>query len=183
MLFCRSQNSKCQKKYREAVLGEEKDAGLEGGQKKRRKKDDIKQLPNVSRVQVEEVSWSTSLAVNSGLNLLLYSDMLGFLRPFSPLTCPSGFGRLAAEYRGAGPFPIDLEGLYWFYYHVDQGCSRGAIQVSGKPVFPYSSLSKAASALWLIYLFIFWFVLFFSQARAREHRFHFLLGEWVVRWS
>lgn len=79
MLFCRSQNSKCQKKYRKAVLGEEKDAGLEGGQKKRRKKDDIKQLPEVSRVQVEEVNRSTSLAVDSWLNLLLYSGMWGSL--------------------------------------------------------------------------------------------------------
>ncbi len=56
MFFCRSHNSKCQKKYREAVLGEEKNVGLQGGQKKRRKKDDINQLPEVSRVQVEEVS-------------------------------------------------------------------------------------------------------------------------------
>ncbi|KAG1931749.1 crossover junction endonuclease EME1 [Pimephales promelas] len=52
--YFRSQNSKCQKKFREAVLGEEKNVGLQGGQKKRRKKDDINQLPEVSRVQVEE---------------------------------------------------------------------------------------------------------------------------------
>ncbi|TRY89613.1 hypothetical protein DNTS_015038 [Danionella cerebrum] len=52
--YFRNQNSKCQKKYREAVLGEEKNVGLQGGEKKRRKKDDINQLPQVSRVQVEE---------------------------------------------------------------------------------------------------------------------------------
>lgn len=56
MFFCRSQSSKCQKKFREAVLGEENNVRPQGGQKKRRKKGDINQLPEVSRVQVEEVS-------------------------------------------------------------------------------------------------------------------------------
>lgn len=74
--YFKSQNSKCQKKYREVVLGEEKDVGLEGGQKKRRKKDDIKQLPEVSRVQVEEAL--VDLQLHTGVQVRFLSTWKDF---------------------------------------------------------------------------------------------------------
>lgn len=74
--YFRSQNSKCQKKYREAVLGEEKNVGLQGGQKKRRKKDDINQLPEVSRVQVEEAL--VDLQLQTGVQVRFLSTWKDF---------------------------------------------------------------------------------------------------------
>lgn len=50
----RSQKSQNQKKFRDAVLGDEQAAG-KGAVKKRRKKDEGDALPKVSRVEVEEV--------------------------------------------------------------------------------------------------------------------------------
>ncbi|GAA6068361.1 crossover junction endonuclease EME1 [Tachysurus ichikawai] len=44
-LFLRSQNAKGQQKFRDVVLGDEM---------KKRKKKDMEQLPNVSRVELEE---------------------------------------------------------------------------------------------------------------------------------
>ncbi|XP_067286260.1 crossover junction endonuclease EME1 [Pseudorasbora parva] len=74
--YFRSQNSKCQKKFREAVLGEEKNVGLQGGQKKRRKKDDINQLPEVSRVQVEEAL--VNLQLQTGVQVRFLSTWKDF---------------------------------------------------------------------------------------------------------
>ncbi|XP_016387825.1 crossover junction endonuclease EME1 [Sinocyclocheilus rhinocerous] len=74
--YFRSQNSKCQKKYREAVLGEEKNVGLQGAQKKRRKKDDINQLPEVSRVQVEEAL--VDLQLQTGVQVRFLSTWKDF---------------------------------------------------------------------------------------------------------
>ncbi|XP_048026466.1 LOW QUALITY PROTEIN: crossover junction endonuclease EME1 [Megalobrama amblycephala] len=74
--YFRSQNSKCQKKFREAVLGEEKNVGLQGGQKKRRKKDDINQLPEVSRVQVEEAL--VDLQLQTGVQVRFLSTWKDF---------------------------------------------------------------------------------------------------------
>ncbi|KAK7122716.1 hypothetical protein R3I94_019726 [Phoxinus phoxinus] len=74
--YFRSQNSKCQKKFREAVLGEEKNVGLQGGQKKRRKKDDINQLPEVSRVQVEETL--VDLQLQTGVQVRFLSTWKDF---------------------------------------------------------------------------------------------------------
>ncbi|XP_041744725.1 crossover junction endonuclease EME1 isoform X2 [Coregonus clupeaformis] len=51
--YFRSQKSQSQKKFRDAVLGEEQAAG-KGAVKKRRKKDGGDALPKVSRVEVEE---------------------------------------------------------------------------------------------------------------------------------
>lgn len=50
----RSQKSQNQKKFRDAVLGDEQ-AAVKGAVKKRRKKDEGDALPKVSRVEVEEV--------------------------------------------------------------------------------------------------------------------------------
>ncbi|XP_058650564.1 crossover junction endonuclease EME1 isoform X2 [Onychostoma macrolepis] len=79
-----SQNSKCQKKYREAVLGEEKNVGLQGGQKKRRKKDDINQLPEVSRVQVEEAL--VDLQLQTGVQVRFLSTWKDFTDYITMLT-------------------------------------------------------------------------------------------------
>ncbi|KAM3860064.1 crossover junction endonuclease EME1 [Diretmus argenteus] len=51
--YFRSQKSHSQKRFREAVLGEEQDAG-KGGGRKRRKNAGVEALPEVSRVEVEE---------------------------------------------------------------------------------------------------------------------------------
>ncbi|XP_051522563.1 crossover junction endonuclease EME1 [Myxocyprinus asiaticus] len=72
--YYKSQNSKCQKKYREAVLGG--DMGLQGGQKKKRKKDDINQLPEVSRVQVEEAL--IDLQLHTGVQVHFFSNWKDF---------------------------------------------------------------------------------------------------------
>uniref|UniRef100_A0A8C2BYR1 Essential meiotic structure-specific endonuclease 1 n=1 Tax=Cyprinus carpio TaxID=7962 RepID=A0A8C2BYR1_CYPCA len=82
--YFRSQNSKCQKKYREAVLGEEKNVGLQGGQKKRRKKDDINQLPEVSRVQVEEAL--VDLQLQTGVQVRFLSTWKDFTDYITMLT-------------------------------------------------------------------------------------------------
>ncbi|XP_050980543.1 crossover junction endonuclease EME1 [Labeo rohita] len=82
--YFKSQNSKCQKKYREAVLGEEKNVGLQGGQKKRRKKDDINQLPDVSRVQVEEAL--VDLQLQTGVQVCFLSTWKDFTDYITMLT-------------------------------------------------------------------------------------------------
>lgn len=53
----RFQKSKSQKRFREAVAGEEQ---VGGTVKKRRKNAGAEVLPEVSRVEVEEVGWSHS---------------------------------------------------------------------------------------------------------------------------
>lgn len=52
--FLRSQKSKSQKRFREAVAGEER----VGGKAKRRRNNGAEVLPEVSRVDVEEVGWT-----------------------------------------------------------------------------------------------------------------------------
>uniref|UniRef100_A0A672LV21 Essential meiotic structure-specific endonuclease 1 n=1 Tax=Sinocyclocheilus grahami TaxID=75366 RepID=A0A672LV21_SINGR len=70
----RSQNSKCQKKYCEAVLA----------QKKRRKKNDINQLPEVSRVQVEEAL--VDLQLQTGVQVRFLSTWKDFTDYITMLT-------------------------------------------------------------------------------------------------
>ncbi|XP_051958192.1 crossover junction endonuclease EME1-like [Xyrauchen texanus] len=72
--YYKSQNSKSQKIYREAVLGG--DMGLQGGQKKRRKKDDNNQIPEVSRVQVEEAL--IDLQLHTGVQVRFLSNWKDF---------------------------------------------------------------------------------------------------------
>lgn len=54
LFVLRSQKSKSQKRFREAVAGEEK---LGGKVKKRGRNGGAQMLPEVSRVEVEEVGW------------------------------------------------------------------------------------------------------------------------------
>lgn len=54
--FPRAQKSNSQKRFREAVAGEEPRGGKE---KKKHKSGHIGKLPEVSRVEVEEVGWSS----------------------------------------------------------------------------------------------------------------------------
>ncbi|XP_055032674.2 crossover junction endonuclease EME1 [Misgurnus anguillicaudatus] len=123
--YFRSLNSKCQKKYREAVLGEEKDVGPQAGQKKRRKKDDIKQLPEVSRVQVEEAL--VDLQLHTGVQvrfLSTWKDFTDFITMSTKAVAEAPFKR---ERENTG-FTFCLESEWSGGHKVDRA-GKGLLQV------------------------------------------------------
>ncbi|XP_056626457.1 crossover junction endonuclease EME1 [Triplophysa dalaica] len=146
--YFKSQNSKCQKKYREAVLGEEKDAGLEGGQKKRRKKDDIKQLPNVSRVQVEEAL--VDLQLNTGVQvrfLSTWKDFTDFITMSTKAVAEAPFKR---ERENTG-FTFCLESEWSGGHKVDRA-GNGLLQVWKRQIQQLNRVSPdMASAILSVY--------------------------------
>ncbi|KAK2876498.1 hypothetical protein QQF64_004704 [Cirrhinus molitorella] len=123
--YFKSQNSKCQKKYREAVLGEEKNVGLQGGQKKRRKKDDINQLPEVSRVQVEEAL--VDLQLQTGVQVRFLSTWKDFTDYITMLTKAVAEAPFKREREKTG-FTFCLESEWAGGHKVDRS-GNGLLQV------------------------------------------------------
>ncbi|XP_026132819.1 crossover junction endonuclease EME1 [Carassius auratus] len=175
--YFKSQNSKCLKKYREAVLGEEKNMGLQGGQKKRRKKDDINQLPEVSRVQVEEAL--VDLQLQTGVQVRFLSTWKDFTDYITMLTKAEAEAPFKWEREKTG-FTFCLESEWAGGQKVDRS-GKGLLQVWKRQIQQLNRVSPdMASAIlsaypspWLL-----------AQAYARcksEHEKVGLLADLLIR--
>ncbi|XP_016364791.1 crossover junction endonuclease EME1-like isoform X1 [Sinocyclocheilus rhinocerous] len=155
--YFRSQNSKCQKKYREVVLGEEKNVGLQGGQKKRRKKDDINQLPEVSRVQVEEALVDLQLQTGVQVRFLsTWKDFTDYITMLTKAVAEAPFKReqektgftfcLASEWAGGQKVDRSGNGLLQVWKRQIQQLNRVSPDMASAILSAYPSPRLLAQA-------------------------------------
>ncbi|XP_071249883.1 crossover junction endonuclease EME1 isoform X1 [Salvelinus alpinus] len=145
--YFRSQKSQNQKKFRDAVLGDEQAAG-KGAVKKRRKKDEGDALPKVSRVEVEEAV--VHLQLHTGVQVHFLSTWKEFSDHIAMATKAVAEAPFKREREKTG-FSFYLESEWAGGQKVDRA-GKGLLQVWKRQIQQLNRVSQdMASAILAAY--------------------------------
>ncbi|XP_071779019.1 structure-specific endonuclease subunit EME1 [Centroberyx gerrardi] len=145
--YFRSHKSQSQKRFREAVLGEERGAG-KGAGKKRRKNDGVEALPEVSRVEVEEAV--VHLQLHTGVSVRLLPTWKDFSDHINMTTKAVAEAPFKRERENTG-FSFHLESDWVGGQRVDRA-GKGLLQVWKRQIQQFNRVSPdMASAILAAY--------------------------------
>ncbi|XP_036383220.1 crossover junction endonuclease EME1 [Megalops cyprinoides] len=145
--YFRSQKSQAQKRYRKAVLGEEQGAGA-GAAKRRKKKEEGEQLPEVSRVEVEEALVDLQLHTGVQVHFLpTWKEFTDYITMSTKAVAEAPFKRD----RDRTGFSFCLESEWAGGQKVDRG-GKGLLQVWKRQIQQLNRVSAdIASAILAAY--------------------------------